>query len=88
MPRVTDFDKLQRPLRRRNLAKLPLSDEDRKKVRRLRAIRRSLIHADAMRVERRAIWKDFDRRGVLYRRELAELSGIEASYVGRQIEDA
>jgi hypothetical protein len=88
MPRVNDMDDLQRPLRRRNLARLPLSEEDRKQVRRLRAIRRSLVLADAMRVERRMIWKGFDKRGILYRRELADLSGVEPSYVGREIEKA
>jgi hypothetical protein len=34
------------------------------------------------------IWKGFDKRGILYRRELADLSGVEPSYVGREIEKA
>ena len=87
MPRVKDFTSLQRPLRRRNLAKLVLSEEAAKDVKRLRAIRRSLIRAGELRVERRTIWRRRYNKD-LGLHELAEISRVDVSFVKREVEKA
>jgi hypothetical protein len=84
---VKRLEDLERSARRRNLATLKLPPEVRQDVRRLRSIRKAIDRrseaSKALRDERRDTMKRL--KDVLSLGELADLAGVEPSFVAREI---